>query len=370
MGENSGISWTDHTFNPWMGCTKVSPACANCYAERDWDKRYGKVKWGDGGTRVKTSAENWKKPLLWNQAIEDGKCSGCFGKGFTKKGKGDKAEDVPCNLCDATGKPTRRPRVFCASLADVFEDWRGVILASNSLSLWKCNCGHWFDGASPDVQKFAPSCPKCGDMQGSAVFMNDVRSKLFKLIDATPHLDWLLLTKRPENISRMWPFLRKPPEQHGTDPWKRNNVWLGPSVENQHYADTRIPELLKFRHFSPVLFLSCEPMVGEVDIDGPFNVCGPANGQWDNPSDPPGWLEGGIDWVIAGGESGPNARPADPEWFRSLRDQCATAGVPFHFKQWGEFDEHQVRVGKKAAGRLLDGVLHDAFPTVQEVAHR
>lgn len=298
MAENSKIEWTDHTFNPWMGCTKVSPACANCYAERDFDHRYGKVKWGNAGTRVLTSDANWKKPLQWNRDAE---------------------------------KSGNRQRVFCASLADVFEDWQGPML----------------------------------DSKGNAVdaSMNFLLHQLFWLIDGTPHLDWLLLTKRPENILRLWP-----------DQTRRENVWLGTSVENQEYADKRIRELLKCRDLSPVLFLSCEPVVGQINLPGdvacPYcedGIPDPETGVVEcSTCDGSGvrndQLEFGFDWVITGGESGPNARPADPDWFRSLRDQCKTAGVPFHFKQWGEFDEHQNRVGKKNAGRLLDGEKHDGLP--------
>jgi protein gp37 len=171
--------------------------------------------------------------------------------------------------------------------------------------------------------------------------LDRMRRRLFALIDATSNLDWLLLTKRPENILSMWPDCAiEPCETLHSD--GRKNVWLGTSVENQEYADKRIPALIQCRDLSPVLFLSCEPLLGSLDL----------NFVRDNPP---------IDWVIVGGESGPNARPSHPDWFRSIRDQCSAAGVPFHFKQWGEFDEHQKRVGKKAAGRLLDGEEHGHF---------
>jgi protein gp37 len=296
MAENSKIEWTDHTFNPWMGCTKVSPACANCYAERDFDHRYGKVKWGNAGTRVLTSDANWQKPMAWNRTAES--------LGI-------------------------RYRVFCASLADVFEDWQGPIMSP---------------GSNPVIlgKEFRASK---GD---NRMTMDDVRLQLFDLIDRTPNLDWLLLTKRPENIERMW---FDPDSLNGFP--HRKNVWLGTSVENQEFADKRIPELLKCRDLSPVLFLSCEPLTGPVNITRIAEENGFASPGVD-----------GIDWVITGGESGPNARPADPEWFRSLRDQCEAAGVPFHFKQWGEFGADQVRVGKKNAGRLLDGMTHDGLPIV------
>jgi protein gp37 len=328
MAANSKIEWTTHTFNPWMGCVKVSPACKNCYAEREFDHHYKKVAWGPNGTRVLTSNENWGKPLKWNREAES---SGV------------------------------RARVFCASLADVFEDWQGPILNSKGeRGIVPCTFGDWFFTNGPHSN--------CRDLT-----MNDVRQRLFALIDRTPNLDWLLLTKRPENISGM---LFDPDSLNGHK--YRENCWLGVSVENQEYADKRIPELLKCRDLSPVLFLSCEPLLG------PVQLCDLERQSEDGQAFD--WLSSaGIDWVIAGGESGPEARPTDPEWFRSLRDQCKASGVPFLFKQWGEWapysrgkddiaalavpnslDEPLQRVGKKRAGRMLDGVLHDEFPKVRK----
>jgi protein gp37 len=332
MAENSKIEWTTHTFNPWIGCTKVSPACKNCYAERDFDHHYRKVKWGPHGTRVITSDANWRKPLAWNRkAAEDG----------------------------------IRPRVFCASLADVFEDWQGPIKHSNGRTMLVS----YGDGGKHAVYEGQSTYP--GGLDWVDMRMSDVRHRLFDLIDATPNLDWLLLTKRPENILSMWDDMPR-----GFPHKSRSNVWLGTSVENQEWADKRIPELLKCRELSPVLFLSCEPLVGPVDL-GFLDPC-------DHPRmshrDVGCWMD--IDWVITGGESGPGSRPCDPGWFRSLRDQCAAASVPFHFKQWGEWGpedtatpaqvnnatfhiypggERVFRVGKKNAGRLLDGRTHDDF---------
>ena len=305
MAENSGIEWTDHTFNPWMGCTKVSPACKNCYAERDFDHRYGKVSWGPNGTRVVTSDANWRKPMKWN--------------------------------AEANGSEVR-PRVFCASLADVFEDWRGPMQSSGKHAVvlgndWKASRG------------------------SNRLDMHDVRARLFEVIDATPNLDWLILTKRPENVLGMWPSVigdayRKNIELAGPDGTDlrgnprlfRPNVWLGTSIENQEWADKRLAFLedAKFHGMVDTTFVSAEPLVGPIALGD----CHP-------------------DWVITGGESGPNARPCHPDWFRSLRDQCDGAGTAFHFKQWGEFDEHQERVGKKIAGRLLDGRTHDGLPSRQ-----
>ena len=331
MAQDTKIEWAHHTFNPWMGCTKVSPACKNCYAEREFDHHYGKVAWGPNGTRVLTSDANWTKPLKWNREAES---SGV------------------------------RARVFCASLADVFEDWQGPILNSKGERLWIDSASSTWLFASKEDSERSELARQKGVAAGT---MADVRSRLFALIDATPNLDWLLLTKRPENISGM---LFDPDSLNGHK--YRENCWLGVSVENQEYANKRIPELLKFRDLSPVLFLSCEPLLGPVNLERipiqgfnlphldvlrkgchtgkPWGFVGAHNA----PS---------IDWVIAGGESGPEARPTDPEWFRSIRDQCKEGwGVPFLFKQWGEHDENLHRVGKSKAGRMLDGVLHDEFP--------
>lgn len=328
------------------------------------DHRYGRVSWGPAGTRVRTSVENWRKPIRWNKDAEQ--------KGI-------------------------RYRVFCASLADVFEDWQGPVLMG----------GHPIMTESRVVKDGVK-----GDWQSRTATLDDMRADLFRLIDTTPNLDWLLLTKRPENIERMWPYAGVLKSENGSKiPASvgvghcRPNVWLGTSVENQEQAEKRIPELLKCRDLAPVLFLSCEPMVGPVELrelrcGAEFDKTGlrfydALDGHSFDYDDPK------IDWVIAGGESGPNARPSHPDWFRSMRDQCAAAGVPFHFKQWGEWLEginfgrdegnynetpigtfpqskhethfwddddvqHEelvsVRVGVKAAGRLLDGVLHDAFP--------
>ena len=247
MAEQTGIEWCDHTFNPWTGCTKVSPGCRNCYAET-LRARFGHGgEWGPNGVRTRTSESYWRQPLKWDRAAADAGV---------------------------------RRRVFCASLADVFE-------------------------SRPQLDEW--------------------RSDLYVLIDATPNLNWLLLTKRPGNIEPA--FCRLP------------NVWVGTSVESEqqiHRVDTLVS------HDAPVRFLSCEPLLGPIDFGmGGLN---------------------GIGWVIVGGESGPNARPMHPEWVRSIRDQCVAAGVPFLFKQWGEYDENGVKVGKKKAGRIVDGRVWDEYP--------
>ncbi|TYK74315.1 phage Gp37/Gp68 family protein [Comamonas sp. Z1] len=330
MAENTKIEWTDHTFNPWEGCQKVGPGCDNCYAETRNARFAGgqAVNWGPGAPRRMTSAGYWNKPLTWNANHE------AF---FAEHG--------------------RRQRVFCASLADVFD---------NAVN---------------------PSW----------------RIDLFGLILKTPHLDWLLLTKRIGNVKPMLADLA-----HGSDPdlslldmMPLPNVWIGATVVNQEEADRDIPKLLAVP--AKVRFLSMEPLLAPVDLEHACDlaekeVC---KGTWKELADPyicAASLRHGsvamLDWVIVGGESGPGARPMHPDWARSLRDQCEDAGTDFLFKQWGEWMPGEkdgdtvklsfpaagphgpanpefydwpdgvcaARVGKKAAGRLLDGRTWDEIP--------
>lgn len=266
MAENSRIEWTDHTFNPWWGCVRVSPACKNCYAEA-FAKRIGQDVWGPKAPRRFLSDQQWSQPLRWDANAR---------------------------------KEGVRARVFCASMADVFEDRSEL---------------------------------------------DPHRQRLWGLIEQTPNLDWLLLTKRPENISGMVPWSKGWPD----------NVWLGVTVEDQKRADQRLPILTTFP--AAVRFISAEPVFSELDLS-----------RWRHD----------IDWVIAGGESGVRARASDPAWFYSLRDKCAEWGIAFHFKQWGEWAPYEgpgsvgrvdtfykkkmQRVGKKQAGRNLDGRTWDGLP--------
>jgi protein gp37 len=282
MGKNSSIEWTDHTFNPWWGCAKVSPGCLNCYAEA-WAKRVGEKVWGTGQDRRFFTDKHWDEPLKWNT--------------------------------DAKSEEWRK-RVFCASMADVFE-------LRNDLDPW--------------------------------------RDRLWKLIDDTPWLDWLLLTKRPENIRKKVPWKNEWPA----------NVWIGTTVEDQERANERLPILLEFP--AKRRFLSCEPLLGAIDLS-----------KWTK--DRPKNLHA-IDWVIAGGESGPGARAMLPGWARTLRDQCQRSGIPFHFKQWGhwapvpapksqksqsrKFWDEVMKMeifmepkGKKIAGRQLDGATWNELPAM------
>lgn len=278
MGEHTTIEWAHHTFNPWIGCERVSAECRNCYAET-WDARGlngPETHWGKDAPRRRTSDANWRLPLRWDRkAAVDGV----------------------------------RRRVFCASLADVFED-------RDDLDPW--------------------------------------RTDLWDLIETTPNLDWLLLTKRPENVEMLAGDFAQC-ISCGLNPVDPFNWWcicggtvrpplnvrLGTSVGHQSSID-RVAALIDAADGAPT-FLSCEPLLGPLDFGT-------------------GGLDG-IDWVIAGGESGPKARPMHPDWVRSIRDVCLDSGVPFLFKQWGEFDASSDRVGKKAAGRILDGRTWDQVPS-------
>lgn len=302
MTANSKIEWCDHTLNVWWGCARVSPGCVNCYADT-LASRWGHQLWRRHGPRKAMSAQYWREPIKWNR--------------------------------------TDPGRVFCGSMCDPFE-------------------AH----PTPDVR----------------VMQDTERARLWDLIDRTQNLTWLLLTKRPENVAAMVPW---------TGDWPRN-VWIGTSVEDQARADERIPTLLRL---PGTRFLSCEPLLGPLDLRAHFAGYCPEHdfpGGFCVERHHPGVQH--VDWIIAGGESGAKARPVHPDWIRSLRDQCQKYNRPFHFKQWGEWapsgsvgigsadrsrsiivgppvDDHGcgtelTRVGKKAAGRELDGRTWDEFPVV------
>jgi protein gp37 len=285
VGKTS-IEWTDASWNPIVGCTEVSPGCANCYAARLAATRLsgvpaykdlailngGKPRWLGN---VAFLAERLEEPLRW-----------------------------------------RKPRrIFVCDMGDLFHE--------SVLSTWLV--------------------------------------EIFEVILECPQHTFQILTKR---AAWMRDFFRT------MAPKPLPNVWLGVSVENQRFADERIPSLLETP--AAVRFISAEPLLGPINLDTPVRKVIPA--PWPAAS--------GLDWVIAGGESGPHARPMHPEWPRSLRDQCQAAGVPFFFKQWGQFaplhptdSDHRtfagvnvgngqlmLRYGKKLSGRLLDGKEHNAFP--------
>jgi protein gp37 len=300
MSESTAISWCDSTWSPWEGCTKVSPACDHCYAERmnKW-LRKGE-NWGPGAPRREFGEDHWDKPLRWNAAA-------------AKAGK---------------------PRTVFPSVCDPFDN------------------------------EVDPA----------------LRERFFALIRSTPNLRWLLLTKRIGNVPAMVAIIPG---------WLPPNVWLGATICNQAEADRDIPKLLAVP--AAKRFVSIEPMLGPIDLGlrcenwSDDIVMDPETGAYEccKSCDYTG-TGNAIDWVICGGESGPGARPMHPDWVRSLRDQCAAAGVPFHFKQWGEWAPNclcdtahahrdtprpvsgkpgcMFRCGTKAAGRQLDGIEHNGAP--------
>jgi protein gp37 len=218
MAENSKIEWTDHTFNPWIGCQKVSPGCDHCYAEtQNTFRKWNGGAWGPHAPRKRTSVEYWRNPYKWAKA--------------------------------ANGT---RPRVFCASLAD------------------------WLDNRVPQQW----------------------REDLAVLVEATPQLDWLLLTKRIEMFEKLVPWQRDAVPK---------NVWIGTTCEDQKYFEWRWRHL---REIDAIRFISYEPALGPLTLG-----------------------DARPDWLICGGESGSGARMMDATWARALRDECAGAGVAFFMKQ-------------------------------------
>ncbi|MCI0359012.1 MAG: phage Gp37/Gp68 family protein [Planctomycetaceae bacterium] len=325
--ENSTIAWTNHTFNPWIGCCKVHAGCAFCYAEADQDKRRGRAKWGPNGTRSRTSDDYWRQPRTWDREAAATFQSWQFAV-RTSVSEFDQVE------------PYQRPRVFCASLADVFEDWHGAILDSDGNQCRVCQyCLNGYTVPAGAVLTDTTTCDTCGEMSCYPVTMADLRVKLFALIDATPNLDWLLLTKRPDNIERLSCTPAEEAKRQGIKlcgrPHYYPNVWLGTSISDQPTADKQIPELLKCRKLCPVLFLSCEPLLGP--IDRLFDPKRGITGELEEPSSIGQRLKyrGTVDWVIVGGESGAHARPCDIAWIRSIIGQCKATGVPCFVKQLG-----------------------------------
>ena len=246
LPDGTTLTIKGYTYNPWWGCLKVSEECTHCYAE-EIAHHYRHEVWGPAAntSRRLFPERHWQEPLTWNRLAQ---------------------------------KQGYRRSVFCASMADVYEDHPALI----------------------------------GE-----------REKLWQLIEQTPWLNWLLLTKRPENILCMSPW--------GRHAWP-DNIWIGTSVGLQARAEERIPLLLEVP--AVVRFLSCEPLLGPLDLSP--------------------WLSQ-LHWVISGGESGTDARLMDLTWPRLLRDQCQTAHVPYFFKQVGGRYHN-------SGGRELDGRTWDEIP--------
>jgi protein gp37 len=347
MSAISKIQWTDATWNPVTGCTRVSEGCTHCYAERD------SARWSDAGSkkysgvaRRTDSGPRWTGKVRLHPEV--------LAEPFRYK------------------KPKR---IFVCSMSDLFH---------------------------PDVP---------------FEFIDQV----FAVMALCPQHTFQVLTKRPERMAQytdaevMWSadciheeVKELTGESYVVGEWPMPNVWLGTSCEDQATADQRIPHLLQCP--AAVRFLSLEPLLGPIDLTPQLlmqhaqTVRRVQRGQmpWDAPAE----QHPSIHWVIVGGESGPGARPMHPDWARSIRDQCQAAGVPFFFKQWGEYEpgcayyteadrireEHLDRqhvivssggsvwnidqdhqppprawfmhcVGKKTAGRMLDGREWNQFPS-------
>lgn len=301
------------TWNPLAGCTRASEGCDNCYAAKM-------------SLRLEAMAE---------RDIADGRDPGGKAKYIgiaTKNGKGVAVFNGKINLdMNALHEPIswKKPRmVFVNSMSDLFH--KDVPFSFVAQVFETMRLAHWHT--------------------------------------------FQVLTKRPERMYAFWQWVQV--NRIGlAEYWPLPNVWLGTSVETQEYADTRIPDLLNVP--AVVHFLSCEPLLGPIDLE----LSGKNYGRDD--------LNEMVNWVIVGGESGPHARPMHPDWARSIRDQCKEARVPFLFKQWGEYVPHgqapnistrggvfhtwsnypfdwSKKVGKHAAGRLLDGRTWDEFPQVGE----
>jgi len=290
MSANSKIEWTDHTFNPWWGCVRVSPACRFCYADRD-ASRYGHDLWRKNGDRRMLSDQHWRQPLRWNREAE------------------------------AAGRPAL---VFCASMADVFEDRRDLD---------------------------AP------------------RERLWRLIGETPWLIWQLLTKRPENVVRLTPW--------GND-WP-DHVWLGASAENQRFAEQRIPELLKVP--ARTHFLSCEPLLGPLNLAPWMDslpaidwvITGGESGAKARPSHPD-WFSDVRDQCVRAGIAYHHKQNGiwAPRRYGPERDPWTDKRVRWidqtgRTHPFGDFTGDQSwaliqRTSKEAAGRLLDGRTWDELP--------
>ncbi|MEW5727490.1 MAG: phage Gp37/Gp68 family protein [Pseudomonadota bacterium] len=337
MGDKSGIEWTEATWNPVVGCSILSAGCSRCYAMREAHRLAAKL----GIDKYAGTTEETKAGPVWNGTVR-----------------------LHHPHLDQPLRWKRPRRIFVNSMSDLFHE---------------------------------------------ALSDEDI-DKVFAVMALARHHTFQVLTKRS---ARMLSYLDQPRRRRAWDEAIRTmfgresvspppilpNVWMGVSVEDQAAADARIPDLLSAP--AAVRWLSCEPLLGPVDITQYLNTfLKPAS---IGPSTCPHPLKRLLHWIVCGGESGDRARPMHPDWARSLRDQCAAAGAPFLFKQWGAwtvtydrdaedpdwrrcptardnrerylnlagghgFHGERVvfvrRAGKKAAGRLLDGVLHDGYPEV------
>ena len=348
MSDRSAIEWTDATWNPTRGCARVSPGCANCYAERFAHRFSGKGQRYEGLTKQTKAGPRWTGVVR----LAD-----------------EKTLTQPLDW----KKPRR---IFVESMSDLFHE-----------SVDEFSLRLIFDAMAICQQHTFQVLTKRPERMKEWVSSHQwVRS--FEDRNGLPSYITYDINNQRHRESKL---------ASGSVPYLPN-VWLGTSVENQEWANRRVPALRDTP--AAVRFLSCEPLLGQINLRGGiygFPVPGePVKVRYCGTS-----LEGGmgaIHWVIVGGESGPGARPMHPDWARNLRDQCASAGVAFFFKQWGQWapwtseptwkvlrDERIVdiiggentsmyhrpqrmhRAGKKLAGRLLDGREHNEFPQPQAI---
>ncbi len=348
MADKTGISWTDATWSPVVGCSRVSEGCRNCYSERLVATRLRHTEKYSGLAQMTQAGPRWTNVV---------RCAP-----------------------DALIQPLRwvnPKRIFVNSMSDTFHKDVPTAFLDRMFIVMALGWQHTFQVLTKRPERMAeymadPDLPARMDEEYGR-WASEATESAHQL--SRCRSSFMCRVQRDEVL------------------WPLPNVWVGTSVEDQAAADARIPHLLNVP--AKVRFLSCEPLLGPVDLTavdfgGIFGETNALNGKR---------MPGGerlIHWVIAGGESGPNARPMHPDWARSLRDQCAAAGVPFHFKQWGEFTPTERRegvtyetftqiadvedrtypierldertrvwkVGVKRAGRSLDDVLHDAFPEV------
>ncbi|TFH84936.1 phage Gp37/Gp68 family protein [Billgrantia azerbaijanica] len=352
MADKSQIEWTDATWNPIRGCSRVSEGCRHCYAE--------------------TVAQRFSGP---GQPYE-----GLIAKGGQWNGEVvvvDHKLDEPCRW-------TRPRRIFVNSMSDLFHESVPFEVVAGIFGIMAAASWHTFQVLTKRPERAREFFEWMDNHHERRHFDTQ------RLNAQHPGCDW-----RPfflaDIASRILPNCGAGLRVELKGEWPLDNVWLGVSVEDQAAADARISHLLNTP--AAVRFVSAEPLLGVVEMTQVSNTAALAEGQpWINALGGYAWdctgpdyvdtcsIGSRLDWVIVGGESGKQARPMHPEWARKLRDQCAAGDVPFLFKQWGEWlpdnqnpsisgpsgDTQAIRVGKKAAGRLLDGKLHDEYP---EVAH-
>jgi protein gp37 len=296
---NTSIEWTEKVWNPVRGCSLVSAGCTNCYAMKQAHRFSSNPEQPYWGLTKMTS-----HGPVWNGNIS----------------MVPSALGLPLSW----GKPAR---IFVNSMSDLFHDDVPFDFIAAVFAIMGHTTRHTYQVLTKRPQRML-------DFFNWALEDEDAFSAGDRIMNFWPEsVPWVAQQRENgpgyDNCGPLWPH---------------ENVWLGVSVENQEAADERIPLLLQAP--AALRWLSCEPLLGPIDL---FRV--PSEAQ----------LTGGINWVVVGGESGPGARPMHPFWAQSLRDQSKNLGIPFFFKQWGAW-RNDVLVGKRAAGRLLDGVEHSEYP--------